>query len=178
MPSFLVALKALLQLGPGPIALYALYQVGLRTGHYRRTEASASQDHPEYAPLQPLLKVPSRDALLRVLGEDGKAALFKEADEIAAGKVRIFGGDPVPLKLTFDEPLQHWTEYETGKAEIPFPASSVQDIKFIWEPARFGWALTLGRAYRVSGDEKYAESFWQCFEEFATVTRPTWARTG
>ncbi len=155
-----------MQLGPGPIALYALYQLGLRTGHYRRTEASASQGHPEYAPLQPLLKLPSRVALLRVLGEDGKAALLKEADEIAAGTVRIFGGEPVPLKLTFDQPLQHWTEYETGKAEIPFPKSGVRDIKFIWEPARFGWALMLGRAYRVSGDEKYAESFWQCFEEF------------
>ncbi len=166
MPSLPVAIKALTQLGPEPLALYALYQLGLRTGHYRRTEASSAKTERQYESLQPLLKLPSRDALLRVMGDEGKAALLKEADEIAAGQVRLFGGEPVPLKFTFDQPLRHWTDYETRRAEIPFPGATVHDVKFLWEPARFEWALILGRAYRISGDERYAESFWKCFEEF------------
>jgi hypothetical protein len=34
----MVALKAIRQLGPGPLALYALYRLGLMTGHYERGE--------------------------------------------------------------------------------------------------------------------------------------------
>ena len=166
MPSLPIAFKALTQLGPEPLALYALYQLGLRTGHYRRAESRAAGISEQSKKLQPLLTLPEREDLERVLGGEGRAALLKEASEIAAGKIRLFGGEPAPLRLTFDEPLRHWTEYETGKAAIPYSGTPARDIKFIWEPARFGWALTLGRAFRVSGNEEYAEAFWQCFEEF------------
>ncbi len=166
MPSFAVAIKAITQLGLEPVALYALYHVGLRTGHYRRTESAASAAAPKYEALQPLVTLPAREAVVQALGDEGRAALLDEADEVVAGRVRLFGGEPVPLKLTFDEPLRHWTEYETGKAAMPFSGVGERDIKCIWEPARFAWALTLGRAYHVSGHERYAEAFWQCFEEF------------
>ena len=79
---------------------------------------------------------------------------------------------PVPLQLTFNEPLHHWTEYETGKAPFPFSLFPIPDIKFIWEPARFGWAFTLGRAYHITQDEKYAEAFWKYFETFTDGNPP------
>ncbi|HEX8991470.1 MAG TPA: alginate lyase family protein [Anaerolineales bacterium] len=166
MPSLRVAFKALTQLGFEPLALYALYQLGLRTGHYRRLESRALQEQLGSSVLRPLMALPQSRDLLEVMDEQSKAALLHEADEIAEGKVRLFGGEPVPLKLAFDGPLQHWTTYETGKASIPFSGYPVRDIKFVWEPARFGWALTLGRAYRVSGKEEYAEAFWRFFEQF------------
>ena len=43
---------------------------------------------------------------------------------------------------------------------------SVEDIKFIWEPARFGWAITLGKAYFFTNDKLFPETFWKYFEEF------------
>ena len=167
MSSISVALRALIQLGPEPLALHAVYQLGLRTGHYRRVESGETRRSQRFSTLKPLLALPTREQLASILGEDGQAALLKQGDEIAAGRVRLFGSEPVPLRLTFDEPLRHWTEYETGKAPISYSGYPIPDVKFIWEPARFGWALTLGRAYRLSGDEKYAESFWKCFEEFS-----------
>lgn len=116
---------------------------------------------------RPLFNLPHRDQLLQTLGQDGNAALLAEADEIVAGKFRMFGGEPVPLQLAFSEPLQHWTDYETGQAPIPDPQLPIPDIKFVWEPARFGWAFVLGRAYHAGGGEKYAEAFWKYFELFA-----------
>ncbi len=166
MPSFPTTLKSLAQLGFQPLGLYALYQLGVRTGHYRRLEAASVRQGDSAGGLQPLITIPGRPELLRILGEQGRSTLQGEADEIVGGKVRLFGGEPAPVRLTFSEPLRHWTEYETGKAPIPFAGYPFHDVKFLWEPARFGWALTLGRAYHVTGDEKYAESFWLCFEEF------------
>ncbi len=170
-----LALKALRQLGPRQVGLYALYKVGLATGHYRRV--TSRQLSVASGQLKAVLPVPGRDELLTVLGKEGKAALLAEADEIAAGKVRLFGGEPVDLRLSLDAPLAHWTDYETGKADLrPFDRLRAGpltfDIKLLWEPARFGWAFTLGRAYQISKDEKYAEAFWRYFETFTDANPP------
>ena len=187
MPSFPTALKALLQLGPEPIALNALYKFGLWTGHYRRTERAGLEPRrarrtAEDSGIPELFSLPDLNQLSNTMGPGGEAQLLAEAEEIVAGKFRLFGGDPVPLRLTFDEPLCHWTEYERGKAAIPYSGHPIRDIKFIWEPARFGWAFTLGRAYYLSSKpsgsgpagplaEGYAEAFWKYFEQF-TVGNP------
>jgi hypothetical protein len=122
--------------------------------------------------VRPLFTFPKAEGLLAVIGEDGKAALLAEANEIIGGQVRLFGSQPVSLRLGFSEPLRHWTEYETKPALLaPFYASQ-PDVKFIWEPARFGWAFCLGRAYHMTGEEKYAETFWHNFEVFNTANPP------
>jgi hypothetical protein len=162
--------KALAQLGFRPVALNALYRFGLATGHYRRVEKKESGEQRVVGKeLSPLFILPSRDELLRVLGEAGRVTLLAEAEEIVSGKVRLFGGEPVDLQLSVPGPLAHWTDYETGKADqrsFPF------DIKLLWEPARFGWVFTLGRAYHIAQDEKYTEAFWRYFETFTDANPP------
>ena len=113
-----------------------------------------------------LFTFPARKELLQTLGKNGKT-LLQEADEIVEGKFRLFGSEPVPLQLTFNEPLHHWTEYETHHQLLDDLYTLVPDVKFLWEPARFGWTYILGRAYYVSGKERYAEAFWKYFEQFA-----------
>jgi hypothetical protein len=101
--------------------------------------------------------------------------LLAEADEIVAGQTRLFGADPVPLHLTVPGELPHWTCYERGQAAIPassYKNETIHDVKLIWEPARFGWAYTLGRAYHLSGDERYAEAFWAHTERFLKANPP------
>ncbi|MCX6037860.1 MAG: hypothetical protein NTW99_08210, partial [Chloroflexi bacterium] len=173
MNRLVIAFKALRQLGLQPVALNALYRFGLVTGHYRRVEKR--EQRVENSVLRPLFTFPAPEELLIVLGKDGKASLLAEADKIISGKVRLFGGEPVELKLTIPGNLEHWTAYETGKAPIPYSLITdlpAPDIKFIWEPARFGWAFTLGRAYHLTGDEKYAEAFWRYFETFTDANPP------
>ena len=102
-----------------------------------------------------LLDLPDSDALLEIIGPDGLIQLKAEADEIVTGRIRLFGGQPVPLNLIPSGELQHWTKSQHDG-----------DIKFIWEPARFGWAFALGRAYYLTGDERYPAAFWRYFETF------------
>ncbi|MCA1900343.1 MAG: heparinase II/III family protein [Chloroflexi bacterium] len=165
---FFVGLKYLLQFGFRPLAWYALYQFGLLTGRYKRLDRRPQTAvHRPSSTAHCLFHPPSPDQLSQTLGEEGKTLLFKEADEIVNGQVRVFG-KLVPLDFTHPEPLRHWTEYETNHALISRFASLVphSDIKFLWEPARFGWAFALGRAYRLTQDEKYAQAFWRHFESF------------
>ena len=185
-PRARIALKALSQLGLVPLALQAVYRLGLITGHYRRLDAAAASSGRPAPKIDHLLfDLPTSDALSHGHGARARAALLREANAVAAGKMRLFGGGYVPIHLAFKGALQHWTEYELGR--IPLPAikdgshSSVRnrhpqenrgDIKFLWEPARFGWAFKLGRAYRLTGRAKYAGAFWKYFELFDRANPP------
>jgi len=168
----IIALKTIRQLGFQPVALNALYRFGLATGHYRRVTSGKGNNKWDGAVCHPLFTLPTREKILAVIGPEGKATLLAQADEIVSGKVRLFGAPPVELKLSLPGKLEHWTAYETGKTPLPLYLFPVPDIKFIWEPARFGWAFTLGRAFHLGGDEKYAEAFWRYFETFADANPP------
>ena len=178
------AIKALFQLGFSQTALYAVYRLGLLSGHYKRvtpgrfdhwkssTETGSLEKNQPFYKFQPLFDLPTPGDLLNILGKDGRQALLRQADEIAAGQVRLFGAEPVPLQLSFDQPLQHWTAYEKDASLYTCLFNGLPDIKFIWEPARFGWAFALGRAWHISHDERYAAAFWTFTERFLDGNPP------
>ncbi|MBL1196642.1 MAG: hypothetical protein HND51_20020, partial [Chloroflexi bacterium] len=162
-----IALKALRQLGPGKLFLYAWYQFKLRSGLVKRqTQPQANWltgQVTRHAIASDLIPLPNRDELAAVIAEHIEE-LFREADEITKGKALIFGHESVPLDFKASSPLQHWTSYKDSGDQ--------EDIKFTWEPARFGWALVLARAYYLRQDEKYAQAFWKYTEEFLQSNPP------
>jgi hypothetical protein len=162
---FSLALKAVRELGPGQTLHYAIYQVGKRSGLYRLATPTG-QYSPQSITIHSPFVMPDRDVINNMLGRHAHSVVA-EADEIVNGQVRLFGGPPVPLKLAPLDTRHHWAYYENR------PASwGVEDIKFIWEPARFGWVYPLGRAYLLTGSEKYPAAFWQYFEAFIQANPP------
>jgi len=167
--NILLSLKAFLQLGWKVNLLYAWYQLTLRSGLLKiftptgkKQRAMGSRTNFNIKPLN--LSLPTKQELKMSLGNNADE-LLKEADEILRRKVRLFGGEPIPLILATSKPLNHWTAYKSTWVDG-------QDIKFIWEPGRFGWATVLARAYRLSGNEKYAEAFWKYTNEFMQANPP------
>jgi len=158
-----VGLKAIVQLGPAQITDYLRYQVGLRSGYYqlRTPSASLNQLLPDEALIPEWFMQILEKKVFSLFGDAYLNQIVEEADEISGGKVRLFGADPTPLNLIIPGNLSHWTLHETGKGQL-----SDEDIKFIWEPARFGWAITLGKAYFLTNDKHYPKVFWKYFEEF------------
>jgi hypothetical protein len=109
----------------------------------------------------------SPEAGKKFIGEDS----IRQADEILRG---IFPFFATPRELGFPPPWrpamngsvpaeEHWTKighFDSG------------DIKLIWEPNRFSWAFTLARAYLRSGEDRFAEGFWQLFENWLEMNPP------
>lgn len=157
-----MAAKAAAQLGLKKTALYALYQLGVKSGCLRLlTRTSSTPPLTEW--LQPArqlpLFLPAAGALEEVVG-DTRAALLTEAATITAGYFHRFGtAETFPIQFAPSRPLRHWTD----TTDQP---SSGEDIKFIWEAARFGWVFPLGRAYTLQPDDSYAAAFWQQAETF------------
>jgi len=109
-----------------------------------------------------------------VVGERA-SEVIQEADEIAGGQGRIFGilsrlpaGDPAISPAGEHNPLDHWTTFE-GKDH---PLVAGQDIRLIWEAGRLGWIYPLARAYRLTGDDRYPQAFWQNIEAFLAANPP------
>lgn len=163
-------LKAARHLGWQPLALLGLYRLGLRSGYLRwRTPARPLAEFGAKAVFQPL-PLPGSAEYSAGLSPLCRRRLLEQAAEIISGQYRPFGGDLQPLSFAAPEALRHWTAYEAN----PLPAESLPlgDIKLLWEPGRFGWAVILGRAYYFNHDERYAEFFWRQTEAFLAQHPP------
>ncbi len=172
-PRSRLLIPAIRELGIADLFQYGIYQIGKRSGLLRRsTPLYRWSDRPLETWLsgdttleqvlsdrQPFFfesGEPFKERLQRFPSED----LRREADEILAGKFRLFGGPPVDLgsppdwrriPMTGEQDSisleKHWTENESA---------SGKDLRLLWEPARFGWAFTLCRAYQFTGEPRYA----------------------
>jgi len=161
MNRFTTLFKAIRQLGLSKLWHYTLYRLGLVSGHYRRVTPNRCSDFTGQAGLPPYSSFP-------IVSETQKSFVLKEADAVKRGVVRLFGGEPVSLNLDSGASDVHWTVLERQSPE--------KDIKFIWEIGRFGWAITLARAYAFSGDPTYAEVFWEKTLHFLDVHPPNLGR--
>jgi hypothetical protein len=157
-------LKAIRELGLRKTVLYGLYSLGKKTGYYARATTPADQQGAWLADPIQMFASPPRETLKTQLG-GALPDLLTAADEILRGQVRIFGTTTIPLNLDPSPNLQHWIHHESAQ-------HNGRDIKFTWEPGRFGWAFTLARAWYLSDEDAYAESFWKHFTAFSLANRP------
>jgi hypothetical protein len=157
-----ILLKTPAQLGWKSATQYALYQAGLRSGYFqmrtRQPEISTMQAHLS-ASRKSLFPAVSADDLKKTIGS-GISRLMETADALLDGKIILFDEISAPLDLSPHTPLVHWSAIERGKFQL------AEDIKFIWEPARFGWAFTLARAFHLSGDARYTDGFKSYLDTF------------
>ncbi|MBS1788267.1 MAG: alginate lyase family protein [Acidobacteria bacterium] len=94
--------------------------------------------------------------------EQGKA-IISRAEKIIAGQFDLLGyrnlkfGDPVDWHLEpisgKRSPLLHWSKIDFLSPEV------AGDKKITWELNRHQFFVTLGQAYWISGNEKYADCF-------------------
>lgn len=102
------------------------------------------------------------------------AAVYAEADDLLAGRLRYF--EHTVLNVGY--PPKWSRNAQTGQtAPDDRHWSQVSDfgfgdIKFIWEASRFGFAFTLVRAYWRGGDERYAHAFWHLVENWREHNPP------
>lgn len=106
--------------------------------------------------------------------DSATASPLDQAAELKAGVLRYFEHTPATIGCP---PKWHTNPFtgETISAERHWSELAdfgYGDIKIIWEPSRFGFAYTLVRAYWRTGDEAYAERFWQLVEDWQRCNPP------
>ncbi len=156
MKIYLLAFKVLRQLGWRQGFLYIYYQFLLRSGIL--SFLTPLKQKSIIAPISPFPLKPDQNKLQNIF-KGNEHQLIEEADKIVEGQITIFGTLNQKLDLKHPGKIKHWTKHKDVWI-------NGQDIKLYWEVGRFGWATSLARAYTLSNDEKYAQSFWLYTEEF------------
>jgi len=160
-----LVLRAIQALGLTPLANYAWYQFGMRSGlteSVSRIALVRALRGAKRIQFQSVFQLPSPQLLISVLG-DQVQDLMQEAEEICAGKTRLFGSQLIDLDYRQGKSALWFTRVERSLVD---EKEDPTDLKFYWEPARFGWVYPLGRAYRLRPEERFAEKFWEAFESF------------
>jgi hypothetical protein len=101
--------------------------------------------------------------LLSRFGAQHQQTLIERADKIVDGRFQLLGfsdlhfGEPIDWHLEpvsgKRTPLVHWSSI----AEVD--ASDSGDKKIVWELNRHQYFATLGRAFLLTGDQRYAQTF-------------------
>ena len=109
-------------------------------------------------------------------GEDAIRFVIEKADMLVRGKFDLLGFLNLDLGAEVDwhfepvsgkhSPLKHWKQFdELGTRETG-------DKKIIWELNRHQHFFTLGIAFRLTGDERYAETFARHLEGWMRQNPP------
>lgn len=148
---------------------------------YEDIELSKIISRPE--PLRELIKKNLKDSffkadfneLCRLRKDLNLKDAIKVADDILINKFVYFSKHIVeldkldwhysPFTKKYSPKDMHWTE-------IGDLSSDFGDIKWIWELSRFTFVYPLARAYTLTKDEKYANAYWEMFEDFVRHNPP------
>jgi hypothetical protein len=164
-------LKTVKTLGLSNTANFAWYQVSLKIGLQRYLTPFDYRNYASDMNLMAEWQIPTRNEYKKImLGKETELAIH--TNEIMAGYFRMFGDALYPISTETMPYKKHWTKHLDSYV-------GGADVKYSWEPGRFGWATTLARAYYLTNNEELAEKFWMLAEEFFinnSVNRgPQWA---
>ena len=114
--------------------------------------------------------------ILRERFPDSAPRIIAAADRTLQKRFDLLGyrelsfGDPIDWHLDpvarRRAPLVHWTRLD------PLDAATVGDSKVVWELNRHQWLVRLGQAYRLTGDERYADLFADTIREWHRANPP------
>lgn len=115
-------------------------------------------------------------SLRKIIGREVEQSVLAEAERIVTGNLPFFG----QLSFACNFPPQWFRNPLTGQSVSPqqswtqmrFASPAYGDLKFILEPSRFLFVYPLIRAYALSGDEKFPETFWNAIEDWAHHSPP------
>jgi hypothetical protein len=145
--------------GARGIARRGLHEIRVRTNLYRAIPKYSDLPNSRHLGARPSIR---RDPLSFPEARIGEA--LRRGHLVANGSYEAYGHRwrPVPCgprewrthpDSGFEFPLCQWWRINT------LPAG--EDIKDVWEPARFGWVYDLIRAYAVSGDVCFSDTFYR-----------------
>ena len=104
---------------------------------------------------------------------DSQSAI-DEAERILSGELKYFSHTwhPTGFPPEWHKDPTTGRQLDSHKHWSEISDDTETDIKFIWEPSRFGMVYTLVRAYSSSRDEKFAEAFWELIQSWAASNPP------
>lgn len=122
----------------------------------------------------PIHKTPEQISFLEKISDTSKT--IQSADEISQGiftffsKTKVATGNEINWHKNYLDNTEwprdiHWCKLNNFEP-------SRGDVKNVWELSRCYWAYNLVRAYQITKNEKYSQTFWELFESWLQGNQP------
>jgi len=108
-----------------------------------------------------LADLPSTAAAIRASFPDSIEGSRNQADAILAHRIQVFG-NVCDLGGSIDWHRDPWSGArwpQTHYSRMPLTLGHGGDVRVVWELNRLQHFITLGRAYALTGDERYTDEF-------------------
>lgn len=106
---------------------------------------------------------------------NSRESILEDAQRILRGEIRFFNARWVhvghPPDWLHGQDGVRWPADRHWSA-IPDLSPHMGDVKEVWEPSRFGHAFTLCRAYAITGDDVFGETFWSQVDDWVNCNPP------
>ena len=157
MTNLSMVIRTIRDFGLIPVVRNGCYRIMLKSGIYRTLmpykPLQKEMLHGGFVPLP----LPDMEALKPLLAADSRR-IFEEKETVCRGEFYPFGQKKtVPLDLNPVNGSRHWA----NDHKIP-----VQDLKLIWESARFCWVNALLRSEMHTRSGLSEACFWEKLDEF------------
>ena len=163
---------ALARLGPAWVAFRVRYALELRLGIVeRRCPVEPWPPLGDGARVPEIVAADVLGAWLREhAGPERVEGLRAHAEALRRREFDVFGRRVVldswhhdPVHDVRYDPAPHWTRVEVAAGA---------DVKYVWEPSRFGWAFDLARLHLVDPASGAADLFWELLDEWCEQNPP------
>ena len=107
-----------------------------------------------------------------------RARIEQAAERALAGEIDLLGSGPLPLGASPD-----WLrDHKSGRRWAPAFSASIRyaelgqpsDVKVPWELSRLQWAIPLGQAFALTGDERYAQGGRHLLDAWISANPYAW----
>ncbi len=151
-------------LGLGWVLFRLRYTLWRKWGLLAKATPTTEWPKVRYSPHPRIFKVPESIGI----------GCLEESEEIASGIFRLFSFHRIAVGFP---PNWHQNQMSGEQADASAHWSQLGDfafgdIKAVWELSRFSWAFALARAYAKTRDERYAELFWNLFDDWIARNPP------
>ena len=178
-----LALGVLQQMGPRWVARRVFHAARLRGGLLARRDPVGAwemrDDDAGFSSVAPqvLGGMAAWEQMRAAFGDwDARAAAppQKEAEELLAGRFLLFGWRTVTLGTSpaWNRDALSGQEWPTDRHWSEIGDFDASDIKVVWEPSRWGWALALARAWARTGDKRLPAKFGELVEDWMRGNPP------
>lgn len=106
--------------------------------------------------------------------QPGDESSIEQANDLSRGFARFFSHERVNVEVPprwHVDPFSN-REFPSDRHWSQIGDFAAGDIKLAWELSRFGFVFALVRANWRTGDDRYAEFFWQLVESWRTANPP------
>lgn len=166
--------RTLGRIGAGKLTLHTLHRLRLRVGWYEWRLPVR-----EWSGISPAIVASARSTFLRPdlerirdLADDREEAIIA-GERILAGELLYFSAQWFPRPLDWQS-LPGMVDAAPSHSHhwIRATAAAGVDVKWIWEPSRFDWLYSLGRAWALSGDERFIEGALDLIADWRRANPP------